>query len=78
MAISANWQTAISNIGLPGNFLGLAVTGYCQDRFGSKRTYIGGMALMIAVVFLFVFCQSIEMLLAAEALAAFCWGMFSE
>ena len=76
--IPANWQTAISNIGLPGNLLALAMVGYCQDRFGSRRTYICGMAFTICVVFLFVFLQSLEMLLAANALGAFCWGLFSE
>ncbi len=76
--IPANWQTALSNIGLPGGFLGLAITGYCQERYGSRKTYMGGMIATICVIFLFVFCQNLKMLLAAEALAACCWAIFSK
>ena len=76
--ISANWQAALQNVGIPGGFLGLAITGYCQDKYGSRRTYMGGMVFIICVVFLFVFVQSLGMLLAAQALAATGWAMFSE
>ncbi len=76
--IPADWQTALSNIGLPGGFLGLAITGYCQEKYGSRKTYMGGMAATICVIFLFVFAKDLKMLLAAEALAACCWAMFSE
>lgn len=35
------------------------------------------MGFTICVVFMFVFLQSLEMLLAANALGAFCWGLFN-
>lgn len=76
--IPANWQTAISNVGLPGNLLALFIVGWAQDKFGSKRVYIAGMGLTSLVVFMFVFLQSLPMLLAANALGAFCWGLFSK
>lgn len=74
--ISGNWQTAINCIGLPGNLLALMIMGWATDRFGYRRTYAAGMLLTIAIIFMFVFLQSIRMLLAANALASFCWGLF--
>jgi len=77
-AIPANWQAALQNVGVPGGFLGLFITGYCQDRFGARKTYMSGMVLVICVVFLFVFVQSLGMLLGAQAIAACGWAIFSE
>jgi SP family general alpha glucoside:H+ symporter-like MFS transporter len=77
LGIPANWQAALPLVGMPGSFFGLFITGYCQDKFGSRRTYMGGMVFVICVVFLFVFVQSLGMLLAAQALAAIGWAMFS-
>ena len=78
LGIPGNWQAALPLVGIPGSFLGLFITGYCQDKYGSRRTYMGGMISVICVVFLFVFVQSLGMLLAAQALAAIGWAMFSE
>lgn len=76
--ISGNWQTAINCIGLPGNLLALYVVGWASDRFGYRRTYAAGMVVTACIVFMFVFLRSIEMLLAANALMSFCWGLFRE
>jgi len=77
-AIPANWQAALQNVGIPGGFIGLFITGYCQDRYGARKTYMGGMILVICVVFLFVFVQSLGMLLGAQAIAACGWAIFSK
>lgn len=74
--INANWQTAIGNTQTAVNLLGLLITGLCQEKYGSKKTYIGGMILITAVIFVAVFANSIGMFLAAEALIALPWGMF--
>lgn len=58
------------------NLIGLPITGVCQERYGSKKTYIGGMILMTMTIFVAVFAQNIQMYLAAEALMALPWGMF--
>jgi MFS transporter, SP family, general alpha glucoside:H+ symporter len=68
----------LQNVGVPGTFIGLYLCGWLQERIGSKRTYLYGMGYVLVVIFLFVFCQNLGMLLAAEALAAGGWALFSE
>jgi predicted MFS family arabinose efflux permease len=58
------------------NLIGLLITGVYQERYDSKKTYIGGMVLMTMTIFVAVFAQHIQMYLAAEALVAPPWGMF--
>lgn len=76
LVIDPNYQTAIANILLPGNFLAFWVVGAATKRWGMRPVYLGGMAMMIGVVFMFVFLQSIPMLLAAQLIVGFCWGLF--
>jgi SP family general alpha glucoside:H+ symporter-like MFS transporter len=75
--ISANWQTAITNCMTAGNLIGLCITGACQERFGSKKTYIGGMILITGFIFIPVFATSIGVLLAGCLLMAIPWGIFN-
>ncbi|KAL7425256.1 hypothetical protein Q5752_000944 [Cryptotrichosporon argae] len=75
--ITANWQTALGLVGTPGNLAGLFFTGWAQERFGSRKTYLFGMALTSVIIFLMVFCQNLPMLAVAEALAAFAWAIFN-
>lgn len=74
--IPAEWQTALSLVILPGQLLALVFVGWSSERFGNRRTYAFGMVLIIGIIFMFVFLQNYPMLLAAEALIAFCWGVF--
>jgi SP family general alpha glucoside:H+ symporter-like MFS transporter len=74
--VSANWQTTIGNVQSVGNLAGLLITGYAQERFGSRKTYIAGMMLMICTIFLTVFANSIGMFMAGCTLSALPWGMF--
>ena len=76
--ISANWQTAIGTILLPGNLLALFVVGWASERFGFKRVYAAGMILISCLIFMFVFLQNIQMMVGASALSGFCWGLFRE
>lgn len=75
--LDANIMSAIGFVGIPGGFIGLWLCGYCQERFGSRKTYFWGMFACICVTFLFVFAQNLGMLLAAQALAAGCWALFN-
>lgn len=45
---------------------------------GSRRTFLGGMVLMIGTIFLAVFAQSMSMLMAAEFMMGIPWGMFRQ
>lgn len=75
-AVPAKDQTGLGDTATCGQLVGLVVTGLCQERFGSKRTFIGGMILMTATIFVAVFAQNISMLYAAEFLMGIPWGMF--
>lgn len=91
--VPANWQSAVNNaasIGqvgtssllarreLKAQVIGLLINGYCQSRFGAKRTYLCAMVLMAAAIFLPVFSTSLKMLFAAELVCGIPWGIFRE
>lgn len=52
------------------------INGYCQSRFGSKRTYSCAMVLMAAAIFLPVFSKDLPMLLGGEIVCGVPWGIF--
>jgi SP family general alpha glucoside:H+ symporter-like MFS transporter len=58
--------------------IGLLINGYCQDRFGSKKTYLCAMVFMAGAIFLLVFANSLEMLFAGELVCGIPWGIFRE
>jgi len=74
--VSANWQAALSNCVSAGQVLGLLINGWASYRFGYKRVYLVAMASMIATIFILVFAQSIEMLMAGGILCGVPWGVF--
>lgn len=92
--VPANWQSAVNNAASIGQVscfpagwrveltrpqvIGLLINGYCQSRFGAKRTYLCAMVLMAAAIFLPVFSTSLKMLFAAELVCGIPWGIFRE
>jgi SP family general alpha glucoside:H+ symporter-like MFS transporter len=74
--LSAKFQAMMGNIGIIGNFIGLWFAGYGTARWGYRPMYIFGMVLMTAMVFLFVFCQSLAMLIVSQTLVNVPWGIF--
>jgi len=74
--LSAAVQAQMGNIGIIGNFVGLWFAGYGAARWGYRPMYIFGMVLMTLLVFLFVFCQSLPMLIASQTLVNIPWGIF--
>jgi MFS family permease len=44
--IPADWQAAINNANNIGSIIGLAINGWAQSRFGSRRVYMVTMVLM--------------------------------
>jgi SP family general alpha glucoside:H+ symporter-like MFS transporter len=73
--VPAHVQTTLGNLVTCGQLVGLIITGLCQERFGAKKTFIGGMGLMAATVFIAVFAQNLSMLMAAEFCLGVPWGM---
>ncbi|WVF71078.1 hypothetical protein IAT40_005875 [Kwoniella sp. CBS 6097] len=75
-AIPADYQAGLVNIAYVGQIIGLFLNGWCQERYGSRKTFIAGMILMTATIFLAFFAVSLDMLLAAELAMGIPWGMF--
>ncbi|ORY31075.1 trehalose transport-related protein [Naematelia encephala] len=76
LTIPANYQSGLTNIAYVGQCIGLIINGWCQERFGSRKAFIGGMIVMTATIFLAVFAVSLNMLLVAELAMGIPWGMF--
>ncbi|KAH7324173.1 general substrate transporter [Stachybotrys elegans] len=74
--IPVSWQSAISNGNNIGSIFGLALNGYLQSRYGSRRVYMGAMALMGCTIFTLFFAVNVQMLFAANILCGIPWGIF--
>jgi len=74
--IPAPWQAGLSNGARVGEILGLLLNGVLCERFGFKRTMIGTLLLLAALIFIPFFAQNIETLVAAEVLMGVPWGVF--
>ncbi|KAK6077248.1 MFS maltose [Seiridium cupressi] len=75
-AVSAAWQSGLSNGARAGEIFGLVIAGYTADRFGYKYTTIGSLLLMIAFVFVLFFAPDIKTLVVGEVLCGIPWGAF--
>ncbi|GFZ44894.1 hypothetical protein JCM24511_02620 [Saitozyma sp. JCM 24511] len=75
-SVPAKHQTGLSNTTTCGQVVGLLITGLCQERFGMRKTFIGGMILMIGTIFIAVFATNLSMLYGAEFAMGVPWGMF--
>ncbi|GAA5901835.1 hypothetical protein JCM6882_008685 [Rhodosporidiobolus microsporus] len=74
--ITASWQAGLSNGAKCGEVIGLAVNGYVVERFGCRKTMVVALGTLICWIFLSVFAQNIETLLAGQILMGTCWGIF--
>ena len=76
-AITTHWMTSI-NVSLScGELVGLWCSGFFMERYGHRRVLIFSFILLCAFIFLEFFAQSLAMLLVAEFLMAFPWGIFT-
>jgi SP family general alpha glucoside:H+ symporter-like MFS transporter len=67
-AISAAWQSGLSNGARAGEIFGLIIAGWTVDRWGYKKSMVGFLGLMIAFVFIMVFAPNIKVLVVGEVL----------
>lgn len=74
--IPAPWQAGLSNGARVGEILGLFLNGIVSERYGFKKTMIGTLVLLSALIFIPFFAQNIETLEAAEILMGVPWGVF--
>ncbi|KAL1409270.1 hypothetical protein Q8F55_006103 [Vanrija albida] len=74
--VPARWQAGLGNAAGVCSIFGVIANGYLAERFGYKKTMFWTLIWMTGVIFLFFFCQSLGMLLAAQFLVGFAWGIF--
>ncbi|KAJ4253964.1 hypothetical protein NW762_010363 [Fusarium torreyae] len=74
--ISTSWQGGIGAGNNCGSIIGLLLNGWLQARFGSRRVYMGAMALMACTIFVLFFAVNVEMLLVGNLLCGIPWGIF--
>ncbi|KAG8407199.1 hypothetical protein J3458_020689 [Metarhizium acridum] len=75
-AVSAAWQSGLSNGARAGEIIGLILAGWTVDRWGYKKSMVLFLVLMIAFVFVLVFAPSVGVLVAGEVLCGIPWGAF--
>ncbi|KAI4602846.1 hypothetical protein KJ359_008066 [Pestalotiopsis sp. 9143b] len=67
-AVSAAWQSGLSNGARAGEIFGLVFAGWAADRFGYKYTTIASLLLMILFVFVLFFAPDVKTLVVGEIL----------
>ncbi|RFN54474.1 mfs transporter, sp family, general alpha glucoside:h+ symporter [Fusarium flagelliforme] len=75
-AVSAAWQSGLSNGARAGEIIGLILAGWASDRYGYKMTTVGALVLMIAFVFVLFFAPNVKILVLGEVLCGIPWGAF--
>ncbi|KAJ9156335.1 Sugar transporter [Pleurostoma richardsiae] len=75
-AVSAAWQSGLSNGARAGEIFGLIIAGWTADRFGYKITTIGSLVAMICFVFVLFFAPNVKVLVVGEILCGMPWGAF--
>ncbi|KAL3954156.1 hypothetical protein ACCO45_012112 [Purpureocillium lilacinum] len=66
--ISAPWQTGLSNGSAAGQLIGLLLAGYLSERFGFRKTMMGGLATIVAFIFMTFFAPNIVVLAVGQTL----------
>ncbi|KAK4164024.1 general substrate transporter [Cladorrhinum sp. PSN259] len=75
-AVSAAWQSGLSNGARAGEIVGLIIAGWTSDAYGYKVTTLGSLVLMICFVFVLVFAPDVKVLVVGEVLCGIPWGAF--
>ncbi|THV90066.1 sugar transporter [Aureobasidium pullulans] len=75
-AVSAAWQSGLSNSAVVGQLIGLVLNTEFQDRFGSRNTMMFFMVWLIGAIFIPFFAPSLPVLAVGEALCGIPWGVF--
>jgi SP family general alpha glucoside:H+ symporter-like MFS transporter len=67
-AVSAAWQSGLSNGARAGEIFGLILAGWIADRYGYKMTTIWSLVLMICFIFVLFFAPNVKVLVVGEVL----------
>lgn len=74
-AVSAAWQSGLSNGARAGEILGLILAGWTSDAYGYKTTTVGSLVLMIMFIFVLVFAPNVKVLVVGEVLCGMYLGI---
>lgn len=74
--LTVAWQAGLTNGAIVGEMTGLAMNGILADRYGFRKTMIGGLIAITGFIFIPFFATSIIQLLVGLILMGIPWGMF--
>lgn len=74
--LTASWQSGLQAAVQVGEILGLWFAGIMAQRYGYKKTLLGALVFMIAVIFMMFFAQNLAMLFCGYLLCGLPWGAF--
>ncbi|KAF1974027.1 MFS alpha-glucoside transporter-like protein [Bimuria novae-zelandiae CBS 107.79] len=74
--VTAAWQSGLTNGAYVGEILGLMVNGWIAEKYGFKKTMIGALVSVAALIFILFFAVNVEMLLVGLILIGIPWGVF--
>ena len=71
--ISAAWQAGLGNGARVGEILGLFLNGFIAEHYGFKKTMLGSLILLCALIFIPFFAPNIAALEAGQILLGIPW-----
>jgi SP family general alpha glucoside:H+ symporter-like MFS transporter len=74
--LTAAWQAGLTNGAILGEMIGLALNGILADRYGFKKTMIGGLVAITFFIFIPFFATNIIQLLVGLIVMGIPWGIF--
>lgn len=75
-AISAAWQSGLSNSSVVGQLVGLTASGWLCDKIGPRKTTMAFLCWMICAIFATFFAPSLPVLAFGMAICGVGWGSF--
>ena len=67
-AVTAAWQSGLSNGARAGEIIGLIIAGWTADRYGYRMTSIAALLFLIGCIFILFFAPNVGILVAGEVL----------
>ncbi|TXT10552.1 hypothetical protein VHUM_02057 [Vanrija humicola] len=74
--VPAAWQSGLAQAANMGSMVGIFIAAPCADRWGYKKTTLGGLVAMNALILVMFFAENLSVLLAGQFLCALPWGAF--
>lgn len=75
--LEPKWQTALGLASPLGNIVGIYINAFLTERWGHKKTCLGTLGFLVAVLFMPFFATRVEVLFVGELLCGLAWGVFT-